>query len=276
MEDFAKLDALTMKSDVRKPNMEVKKTTQDNPERMSKVEKMKRVFEEMIKKDPSLLKKFNSWSHAVEVVNTLGFGDSGSVVTKEPPPGEKIPKSERELVSTSKIVGYRIKNISKNIEIPYVTEEYTKSGEGLYVGKIVKKILQPGETVELTRKYMTILCTRPEISMRLANGRMKGKLGDKEVNIEKLHDMLATYYFVFSDPSKKVNSDEVKINIGQKVQVGDKLKWVVKPEFILTFGYLNNQALKKKRKSKKQSGPDALQIASVYITKLLEDAGINR
>src|SRR5690606_14306068 len=141
------------------------------------------------------------------------------------------------LITTSQIVGYRLQNIG-NTPIKYLTEEFVKNEEGTYVGTRVEKVAKRGETFDLSRKYMTIFCSQPEISFQLSNGKIvrgSGNGSDGDIDRE-----LEAYYLTFNDKSIKVNSDDVKINIAKKIKQGDQTKWVVKPEFEATFGYLNN------------------------------------
>ena len=97
--------------------------------------------------------------------------------------------------------------------------------------------LKPGEYVDLTRKYMTIFCARPEISFILSNGKIVR--GYKGKSAETVDEELERYYFRFTRDKngvlKKINDSNVKIEIADKID-GD---WVVKDEFVKTFGFLN-------------------------------------
>ena len=199
-----------------------------------RLELMKAAFRETRMTDPDFDKKLNTWSDSIEVIHTLGYSDKGNfIVDKEATekalqafkerqkagktkPGEK-PK--KVYMTTSQIVGYRIKNVGEE-SIPYVTMVWTKNKEGKYEGTKVEKTLEPGEVVDLARLYMTRLCARPEISFRLANGTLVR--GTAKATSAK--EELESYYFKFETESgKQVNDDSVKLNIRK---VGEQ--WVVK------------------------------------------------
>jgi len=204
-------------------------------------------------------------SDSVQVENSLGFGDKGNIIVDK-------TKEERTLIETSQIVGYRVKNIGSQ-PIKYQTEEWKLGEDGLYESTKVEKELAPGGVADLTRKYMTIFCARPEISFTLANGKIIKGSGAKTA--KTLDSELESYYFRFNKDEngvqKQINDDDVKINVGKKV--GDK--WVVKPKFVSTFGYLNNPATDKKgdRRSSKEKYTRQDMEANL-INKLIEEAGL--
>lgn len=260
MTNFDNLDAGNVV--VNEAGVDKKKARQD--EKKARVEKMKNLYNETIREDPTMSARLNTLSDKLIVVNTLGFGDSGNIVVD--------PKSEsRALVSTSSIVGYRVKNIG-DTPIEYTTEVFTKNEDGVFVGSMVSKTLAPGETADFTRKYMTSFCAVPEISFVLQNGKIvRGSSSNKnDIDAE-----LEAYYFSFSDSNIKVNSDEIKLNVGTKMKQADgTTKWVVKPEFEEIFGYLNNAKDKSKRSRGKggtSKEPYSVQrISANYIHKLLQ------
>lgn len=264
MEDFSRLDAIE--------NAAVNVQKADDGKK-AQLEELKELFKQTLASDPTFTERLNIWSEKVAVVNTLGFGEGGNLVAKEPVPGED-GEGKRILVPTSKIVGYLVQNVG-DVPIPYVTEEFEKNSEGIWVGRKTEKVLAPGEKVALSRKYMTIFCARPEISFSLKNGKIVTK-APKDSKHRDLEALLESYYFVFNDPNLKVNSDEVKVNIGQKKKMPDgTVKWVVKPEFEKTFGYLNNPKVsERKTRAKSSTKFTAQQLAANYINKLLEESGL--
>lgn len=235
---------------------------QDKKER-AKVMRME--FEDALLADPEMSNKLRSLSDSVQVENSLGFGDKGNIIVDK-------TKEERTLIETSQIVGYRVKNIGSQ-PIKYQTEEWKLGEDGLYESTKVEKELAPGGVADLTRKYMTIFCARPEISFTLANGKIIKGSGAKTA--KTLDSELESYYFRFNKDEngvqKQINDDDVKINVGKKV--GDK--WVVKPKFVSTFGYLNNPATDKKgdRRSSKEKYTRQDMEANL-INKLIEEAGL--
>lgn len=236
----------------------------------AKLQEMANVFKQSLSEDPTLKDKINLLSESIAVVHTLGFGDSGNIILdKSKADGER----SGALVATSQIVGYQVQNTGKT-PVQYMTEEYAQDGTGVWVGTKVQKTLEPGATTELTRKYMTIFCSQPEISFKLQNGKIirgSGTIRPNDVDGE-----LEAYYFIFNDKNIKVNSDEVKLNIATKTTVeGGASKWIVKDEFVSTFGYLNNEksATKKSRGSKATSRYTTQDMAANFIQKLISESG---
>ena len=230
---------------------------------------MKDAMKQRIESDPDYLKRLRKLSNSVEVVNSLGFGDSGNIIVDR----MKTTKDNRVLASTSTIVGYRVQNVGTE-PIKYITESWVKDESGKYVPTKTEKVMAPGATADLTRQYMTMFCAQPEISFQLKNGKVikgSGSKGDKGVKAE-----LASYYFAFAKDAdgnkKQVNDDDVKLNVGVK---NDEGKWVVKPEFEEAFGFLNNahEAAKSGKRSK-GSEFNAQDIAANYVFKMIQDSGM--
>ena len=169
--------------------------------------------------DPEYVSKLHTCSDNLEVVKTLGFGTTGNVVVDK-------TAEERKLKQTSTIVGYEVRNVGEE-PIKYATEIWEQGEDGKYVARPVEATIGKGESVYLTKKFMTILCSRPEISFILKNGKIVSKV-NKGKDVETL---LNSFYFQFSDDTP-VNDDTVKKAIDED--------GVVKPEFVAAFGYLNN------------------------------------
>ncbi len=267
-EEFSSLDALD--ENVVVEDQEEAKKAMRRQARKQKKEQMEELFKVSMREDPTLKERIGSLSDNVVVVNTLGFGDSGNIIVD----ADATAKAggDRQLIVASETVGYRIQNNGKE-PIKYKTEEFTRDSDGVWVGQKVDKVLAPGEVADLTRKYMTIFCVRPEVSMILSNGKVmrssaKVKPGDLDGELE-------AHYFAFADSSIKVNSDAVKINVGvQRKSKKEKggVKWVVKPEFEAAFGYLNNAKTKAERPARGK-GFSTQVIAANYINRLLEESG---
>lgn len=234
-------------------------------ERKAKINAIKSAYAETVSEDTEFKAKANRLRGSVEMVNTLGYGKGGNIIVDKENSTRNDDGSikERKLVQTPKIVGYALKNIGNEV-IPYTTEVYTKNAEGVYVGEVVQREFKPGETIVLNRKYMTMFCSAPEFGLALANGKMiessKKKTGSAD-------EMLTSYYFSFSkDLNLDVNSDEVKISIGEDKNI--------KPEYLETFGYLCNAPAVRERGSKKESGVDVGTMAACYIRKILKEQGM--
>lgn len=239
---------------------EVEVSTPDTDAKKQKLKMMKEVLKETINSEPGFTDNLRRLSNSLKVVKTLGYGKTGNVkVDKEV---EKA-SGDRKLVPTSQIVGYRIQNIGTEA-IEYETEEYKQDASGKFVGTRVTKTLKAGDSCDLTREYMTKLCSRPEISFTLVNG----KITSSSRKAKTIKEELSAYYFSFNKAEDgttiQVNDDEVKVSIDKD--------GVVLPEFVETFGYLNNpKEAKSKEKGSKFTTQD---LAANYVRKLLEKQGV--
>lgn len=249
----------------------VKKSSDD---RKIEVTKMKEAMRETLATTPNFLEKVYTLSNSLEVVNTLGYGNDGNIIVDKNSPDYGKPelddkgnpilddkgraKTKRPLKATSRIEGYTVRNVGTQA-ISYKTEIWAPNEEGVYVGTIVTKTLNPGETIQLSRKYMTMLCSIPEFSFKLKNG----SIVKSSKNTTNVDENLASYYFTFNkDLGIEVNDDEVKLKIG-----ADR---VVAPEYIETFGYLCNTPAEKKRERKAGAQQPSIQVmAANYVQKLI-------
>lgn len=244
-------------------------TTASSDAKKERIQLMKAEFRRELQENANFANILRTLSNSVEVVNSLGFGDSGNIVVDK----SKTTKDGRALAVTSAIVGYRVANVGTE-PIKYITESWAKDETGKYVPTKTEKVLAPGGYADLTRQYMTMFCAQPEISFQLKNGKIikgSGSKGEKGIKAE-----LESYYFAFSKDAdgnkKQINDDDVKLNVGVK---NDEGKWVVKPEFEETFGFLNNvrEATKTSRKAKGEEF-NAQDVAANYVFKMIKDSGM--
>lgn len=227
-------------------------TVEAKDEKKEFVKGLKADLQTKLAQDPDFVQRLRSLSESVEVVATLGYGTGGNIVVDKTSP-------ERKLKSTTSIVGYEVKNIGSE-PITYQTEVWAKGEDGKYVAEVVEATLAAGETAALTRKYMTLLCARPEISFTLANGKIISNLKkDRQVD-----EMLNSFYFQFNN-GVAVNDDKVKKAIDIDVD-GAR---VVKDEYVATFGYLNNPKEKKVKAAKGQKLSIQDMMAN-YVNQLVE------
>lgn len=233
----------------------------DTAARKEKVAAMKASLKETVQTSPDFASKLRRLSNSIKVVNTLGYGKGGNIVVDKKASGDA-----RVLKPTSAICGYKLENIGTEA-IEYTTEVFTQDETGKFVGQVVTKQWNPGETINLTRQYTTMLCSRPEISFTLANGKI---VSSSKKNAKSLKEELAAYYFAFNKAedgtTPQVNDDEVKLSV-------DDADGKVKPEYVESFGYLNNpkEGRAARTKGAKYTTQD---LAANYIHKLLEEQGI--
>ena len=234
--------------------------TAASADKKAKLDAMKKSLKETISADPTYTTRLHTWSDKIEVANSLGWGDNGNIVLDS----SKKADGARALTTTSVIVGYRVKNTGSD-PIPYTTEVYAEV-DGKWVPTKVDRVLAPGAYADLTRQFMTMLCAQPEISFTLANGKV---IRGSSKATKDLKAELEAYYFSFNkDLGIQINADEVKLNVGEKI--GDR--WVVKPEFTETFGYLNNTPERAVRGRKVEHKYSSSDLAANFVMKLLEGA----
>lgn len=138
----------------------------DTAARKEKVAAMKASLKETVQTSPDFASKLRRLSNSIKVVNTLGYGKGGNIVVDKKASGDA-----RVLKPTSAICGYKLENIGTEV-IEYTTEVFSQDETGKFVGQVVKKQWAPGETINLTRQYTTMLCSMPEISFTLAMVRL--------------------------------------------------------------------------------------------------------
>lgn len=233
----------------------------DNTAKKEKVAAMRAALKDTVQTNPNFASSLRRLSKSVRVVNTLGFGKNGNIVVDK-----NASADTRTLKATSAICGYIIENIGDEA-IEYQTEEFKKDETGKFVGTVVKKTLAPGAKAQLTRQYMTMFCAVPEISFTLENGKI---VSSSKKNAKTLKEELSAYYFSFNKDENgnalQVNDDEVKLSV-------DDADGKVKPEYELTFGYLNNpkEGRAARVKGQKFTTQD---LAANYINNLIKEQGI--
>lgn len=262
MENNALQEAFGAQADVAPVNT----ANEKKAEKSAVNQALKQDFIQKLQQDTTLTERLNTLSDSIEVVNTLGCGTGGGLIRKE----ESKNSDKRELEATPKIVGYSVKNVGET-PITYQTEVWSlDEATGKYVASAVEKVMNPGDVIYLTRRFMTTLCARPEISFVLKNGSMISGSSKKNKTTE---EKLSSFYFKFAaDTGLAVNSDAVKVSIDEEGADG---KRVVKPEFVETFGYINNPEDKSGKRGKKPAKKISTQaLLANYAMSLIEGKDI--
>lgn len=294
LENFSSLDEQVSAGapDNREGGVAAKKEAKKEAKKRN-LDHLSSLFNQAVHDDPTLLERLETLTPYVRVVNSLGFGESGNLILDknakkvkqviDPETGKTIEEEVKPLFPTSEIFGYRIQNIGPE-PIKYNTEKWSKDPEtGLWVGNHVAMVLEPGETVDLTKKFITVLGMSPEFSMKFENGTLisKGLKVGANVDVEEL---LEKFHFIFrSGINMKVNSDEFKIQIGKKVKVGGtkkdpEYKWVVQEAFEQDFGFLNNEIVKTPGRDGRSSGQKKIDqnvLAANYLRELARKQGLS-
>lgn len=241
---------------------------QKKAEKKAQAEKMRKLFEADMQKDPTLKERIRTRSDELKVLNTLGYGVEGNVVVDKAAQ-KAAGDGSRPMVPASRNVGYKVQNVGTE-PIEYETEIWEKGEDGLYHGTRVSKTMAPGEIVDLAKEYLARLTSRDEFGFRLQNGSMKHSSKTKS-SIKTLKDILNAFYFIFSKDESgnvvNVNDDDVKIAID--------VDGVVTPEYEAVFGFLNNPKTSGRSKGSKAgskgSGITSQDIFAHYINNLIKE-----
>ena len=222
--------------------------------------------------DASYVEAHGKLSGAIEVVNTLGFSDTGDQI-HDKAASEKAGK--RVLAPVGRIVGYIVKNNSSEA-IPYTTYNCTPKADGTgYDAVEVQATLAPGKPAILSKRHLIQMACKPEISFQLANANLKKAPNQKIVgaSLEGIEDKFSLAFNKNEDGSSiSVHNAKVKKQIGEK----DGDKWHVKKEYAQVLGFVENEKPVKERATRtagpKYSSRDA---QSLYVAQLFAGAGQN-
>lgn len=236
------------------------RSEQRRAERTKKIAEMKQCMNESLSEDPTLADRIGRLSKMFEVTHTLGYGDKGGLIEKS----KAADGKERTFEAVSAIVGYVIKNCSDQ-KMTYLTEEFVKNSEGVWEGSRVEKTVEPGKEFMLTRPFMTVFASTPEISFTLSNGKIVR--GSRKVEPGDVTGELSAYYFTFDDENMNVNDD---VNVKKNISTLVDGKWLVKPEYQATFGYLENATEKAPSARQKSSAFTAQAYAANFVQKMLK------
>jgi len=224
-----------------------KDTTKDAMELAIKHDMLQR-----LNNDPEYKALFGSKRNTIQVVNTLGFSDSGDIIKVGDKEGvkNKNGKPVSDIRQTAKVVGYRIKNLGEEtLVVP--SKKWYKDENGKFVSEDAEVVIPAGETGDITHKDFIMLLTKPEYSGEFNNGFATGKKSVTEMSKmpkESLVDMMRVNLSKDEAGNKfRKHGDEYKLNISEKDADG---KWFVRPEYVDRFGYLNNEPDKKIREKK--------------------------
>lgn len=235
MSDFTNLDGA-----VQNPVTEV-----EQPKTKKAMPSFVKEFMEEYHANEEIQDRMNLWSDAIEVINTCGTGEDGTLIqvdkgtrVEDPVTGKKKTEN-RVLNTTSAICGYVFKNVSEDIVVPYTTEEWFIENDQI-VSRVVTGELKPGETVMLNKKWTTLFASQLEISNKFKNAR----LCIQGTNKKSYEDLLESAYITLTN-GKSVHHDDIKIPVDNRigeVKKGNKVEgiYVVEdPTMFKTFGYLN-------------------------------------
>lgn len=182
---------------------------------------MSQVLDKKLKSNIDKFKMLNTHSNDIKIINALYLTSSTLKISN------KMLTSflESNYDNHSDLVGYTIKNVSKNtikhIAIP--TYLITKDK---YKGKISYIDLKPGRTLEIPTKWLILLLSRIEYAFSCKNGYFY-KLNNVDGNIDKI---FSNYRFVGEDLTpKNIGAYFIKSNSTELLQ-----------QYKLYFGYLCN------------------------------------
>lgn len=183
---------------------------------------------------------------------TLKMAKPGSTKTYQDPyiEGEPRQKSDgkknvfRKIVTGPRVVGYMIQNTS-NEPFTFESKKWVKDENGQYVGTPYEARLGGGETMAITKEDLFRIGTLEEVNNKLANGIVANKNMNKYKTVE---DAMANASFRFATNSEVTqNSPEIQIMIQEVQNVNGVKTKVTKPEYLETFGFLENAPAKKEK-----------------------------
>lgn len=221
-------------------------------------------FEEAVKKDSTLLSRLHTLSNSVKCVNTLSSNKIKCLI-QDP----ATTKEDRKVIPVPGFCGYRFQNIGTE-PIQYMTEEFTKDANGIYVGTKVQKTAAPGEMFDLSRKYTTIFACAPEFSFTFANGKIVS--GGAKKAATSIDERLERPHFTFTADENgvtpRVHDDNIKVMI-------EDANGNVLPEFEATFGFLYNPTVKGEGSGRQGGAKVSTQeLAANSIRMMIEENGL--
>lgn len=242
------------------------------------------VAKEIIQKltaDESYKESFRSAVDSIKVVGTLGFSDCGGMISGGYDMNKlnKNGKPSHKIVSTAAIVGYRVENTGDDA-IVLNSQEWAQGEDGKFVGTPAEVTINPGETVDLTKRDFFILMARPEYSNEFANGYVTTRNSVTKMANISLDEIFASSNIVLrkDEDGKKygVHDDDFKVNISAKNADG---KWYVLPEYEVRFGFLNNEkeieiAESTTRTRREKVKVNTQNVKAAFLAKVLADSGM--
>lgn len=238
-------------------------------------DKMVRDFTQALETNPNMKNNVSRLSDNVEISNVCYYSDKGGLVQTQKKTVDANGKEVAHKVAPApEIVGYIIRNVGKE-PIKYSDMVYKADPKGIFQGTLTQKTLAPGKSAAISKFYLTVLGISEEFSFVFRNGKIRRGSGKTQNN--DWNSLVGIHYFTFSDKGVSVNSDDIKVSIATRKEVkrangSIESTWVVKPEYIETFGYLNNPSEKMAREKKKSADNKNLsyQSAAYFMRQMVE------
>jgi len=230
----------------------VTETAEEKQDVMNNSAVVSKAFQNMLEANPKYDEIRKSRSNDLEVVKVLNYGDKGNIVNgKATGKSNEKGKAIMEKIPTGKNVGYTVKNVGKE-KITVDTVIFTKNSDGVYVGTKKKVDLAPGKEMHLTREYFARLVSRAEFGSSFKNGTLlksSARLSKEQLQSKTKAEILKfELESMYAKLNTGTNDDTIKTKIAKEVKSGDgKSAWQVLPEFIDTFGYLNNPKVRARK-----------------------------
>lgn len=193
-----------------------------------------------------------SRSKDLQIVNQLVDTSKHSV-------GVDRSEGKRTFVKRPTTVGYRVKNVSEEpVEMKrriYKAGQPDEDGRIVYTCTDTDFILQPGESVDISKYDAGRLFGRTEFGFTARNGYFTGSKGlETSADLEEFY---STRYFVPTTPLSERSTVVINAQIGMK-DVSD--------EFIPVFAFLMET-----KKPKRQKVSSRCQLESLALAKYLEE-----
>lgn len=238
-------------------------------------------FMNKLNTNPEMKAVLYARSNDLVVEKCLCYGEDGGLIEESKArydeEGNEVAK--RVVRQVPEILGYIIKNIGKE-PISYQDCDYAKGADGIFVGANQTKTLAPGASAAISRKYLAWMAAQPEFSFKLGNGKITK--GSAKVDPNKSDSLLEAHYFSYFEKNKSVHNDENKTAIADPKQVKDESgnavkKWIVRPEFEKTFGYLMNPVEKAIKTKGNRAATADYRLAAVaqFVRDMVDQNGLN-
>ena len=192
-------------------------------------------------------------SKDLQIVNQLVDSSDHSV-------GVDRSEGKRVFVHRPKTVGYRVKNISEEpVEmtrrIYKAKDEPDDNGNTVYEWKDTDFVLQPGETVDVSKYDAGRLFGRLEFGFTAFNGYFTGSKGlETSGNLDEFY---ATRYFVPTTPLSERSTIIINAEVGMKD---------VSEEFLPVFAFLMVPKKPKRQKVSSRCQMESLALANYLAT----------
>ena len=125
-----------------------------------------------------------------------------------------IIRTAKGITQISPTIGYVVKNIGKE---PIAIDRIT-----VYPISKVPTVLNPGQSIALSRAEVAVLCAKPEVCCVLKNARL---LSDHKKCIPNIYEYLYLHYIKLTDKSIDMYADNFRLDVWKVVKPDEIFKY---------------------------------------------------